>query len=190
MNNYNKPGYSVSEVAQIVGCTPCTVRSMIARGDISAHVIGGDAPTPGKKRKFRIYREQLANYIYENQARFDKSIINQFIKYRTGYPNPDERIDSTIEETVGTPVPTGAWASLISGDEVVDHKKTEEFYDKAVSSIKTYAERPDEIEQAYIVSVNGRIAVGNVTLKTAKAIASLILDDKICDVTAVEIKKI
>lgn len=47
-----KKDQSVSQVAEIFGCNPQTVRNWIASGRIKAYRLGGQ--TPGKKTEFRI----------------------------------------------------------------------------------------------------------------------------------------
>lgn len=197
MNNYAKPGYSTKEVAQILGCTPCTVRHMIESGRMKGRISEPEV-IPGKKRKIRISRENLADYIWEHQAQFDKEIIGVFSKYRTGYPKPDDGPitekdqqdkEVKINENGDTSVPTGAWANLMR---VANTDRVEQEYKEAIKGIKTYAEEePVKSERAasYMVLVNGRIAVGNVSVDTAKIIAGALLADDICEVEAVEIRK-
>ena len=191
MENYAKPGYSTKEVAQIIGCTPCTVRAMVMSGRMKGRISDPEV-IPGKKRKIRISRENLADYIWEHQAQFDKEIISVFSKYRTGYPNPgdwpiyaekdQQDKEATVNENGDTSVPTGAWASLLNPE------KIEREYKEAVTGIKTHADR--ENINAYMVLINGRIAVGNVTVDTAKIIAGALLADTVCEVESVEIKKL
>jgi excisionase family DNA binding protein len=199
MDNYAKPGYSTKEVAQILGCTPCTVRHMIESGRMKGRVSNQEV-IPGKKRKIRIFREDLANYIYEHRGQFDKALVQQFSKYRTGYPKPDDRSmrvtdtdpqdkEVKVNENGDTSVPTGAWANLLNA---TDTDRAEQEYKEAIKGIKAYAEKePVKSERAasYMVLVNGRIAVGNVTVDTAKIIAGALLADDICEVEAVEIRK-
>lgn len=197
MENYAKPGYSTKEVAQIIGCTPCTVRHMIESGRMKGRISEPEV-IPGKKRKIRISRENLADYIWEHQAQFDKEIISVFSKYRTGYPKPDDRPiaekdpkdkEVKVNENGDTSVPTGAWADLMRA---ADTDRSEQEYKEAIKGIKTHAEKePVKSERAstYMVLVNGRIAVGNVTVDTAKIIAGALLADTVCEVESVEIRK-
>ena len=190
MENYAKPGYSTKEVAQIIGCTPCTVRHMIESGRMKGRISEPEM-IPGKKRKIRISRENLADYIWEHQAQFDKEIIGVFSKYRTGYPKPDDEPTRAVNENGDTRFPTGEWADLLNP------KKIEREYKEAVTGIKTYAEKTEakaedarETVNAYMVLINGRIAVGNITVDTAKTIAGALLADTVCEVESVEIKKL
>lgn len=194
MENYAKPGYSTKEVAQIIGCTPCTVRHMVMSGRMKGRISDPEV-IPGKKRKIRIFREDLANYIWEHQGQFDKALVQQFSKYRTGYPDPGNEPIRAVNENGDTRFPTGAWADLLNPE------KIEREYKEAVTGIKTYAEKAEakaeaeaedarENVNAYMVLVNGRIAVGNVTVDTAKTIAGALLADTVCEVESVEIKKL
>lgn len=195
MDNYAKHGYSTKEVAQIIGCTPCTVRHMIESGRMKGRISDPEV-IPGKRRKIRIFREDLADYIYTHRAQFSKALVDQFSKYRTGYPKPDDRPIAEkdqqdkkvkVNENGDTSVPTGAWANLMSAatgfannlSTNTDHSEQE--YKEPVKS---------ERATSYMVLVNGRIAVGNVAVDTAKIIAGALLADTICEVESVEIKKL
>lgn len=73
MNNYNKIGYSVQEVAQIFGCTPSTVRKYIYDGHLKADMI-----FVNKRNNIRIRREQLIEYMREHKSRFDSKTLASF----------------------------------------------------------------------------------------------------------------
>lgn len=175
MNNFCKPGYSVPEVAQIIGRTPATIRAWIDKGLIGSYR-SSDTTEKGRKRSLRIGREHLADFIYAHQLEFDPELVNVFLKYRSGYPKPDERND-IVDGTSGTSVPTGAWAHLIE-DGLAEE-----------TDIKTPEMTEAEPQaKAYILNVNGRLAVGNITADTAKKILSALLEDEICHVDSVEIR--
>lgn len=67
--NTNKIGYSVSDVCQIVGCTPQTVHNMIDRKEIECLI---DEPkTVGGRRKFRFLKEHIQHYMLKHFEKFD-----------------------------------------------------------------------------------------------------------------------
>ena len=73
MNNHNKIGYSVSEVAQIFGCTPATIRRYIYDGHLKAYVSKNN-----KQNTIRIRREHLVSYMTEHPGRFDSELLKRF----------------------------------------------------------------------------------------------------------------
>lgn len=73
MKNYHKIGYSVSEVAQIFGCTPVTIRRYIYNGYLKADVSKND-----KQNTIRIRREHLVDYMTEHPGRFDSELLKRF----------------------------------------------------------------------------------------------------------------
>ena len=73
MRNYHKIGYSVSEVAQIFGCTPVTIRRSIYNGYLKADVSKND-----KQNTIRIRREHLVEYMTEHPGRFDSELLKRF----------------------------------------------------------------------------------------------------------------
>lgn len=73
MNNYNKIGYSVPEVAQIFGCTPSTIRKYVYDGHLKA-----DVSFVNKRNSLRIRREHLVEYMTNNKGRFSEATLKQF----------------------------------------------------------------------------------------------------------------
>lgn len=98
MNNFAKPGYSVNETAQLIGVTPATIRHWIDNGALGAYV-SSDKIEKGRKRKIRIGRGHIADYIYAHPMQFSDELKKTFSEYRTGYPKPDNRNDICEEDT-------------------------------------------------------------------------------------------
>lgn len=73
MKNYHKIGYSVSEVAQIFGCTPVTIRRYIYDGYLKA-----DVSKNNRQNTIRIRREHLVEYMTEHPGRFDSELLKRF----------------------------------------------------------------------------------------------------------------
>lgn len=182
MNNFAKPGYSVNETAQLIGVTPATIRHWIDNGALGAYV-SSDRIEKGHKRKIRIGREHIADYIYDHPMQFGEELKKTFSEYRTGYPKPDNRDDICEEDT---PAPTGAWADLIRNASDITTR-----YQEQISAIKTPTESTEEApKKSYILYVNGRVAVGNISAETAQKIAGALLADDICDIESIEIRKL
>ena len=93
MNNYNKIGYSVPEVAQIFGCTPLTIRRYIYDGKLKA-----DVSKVNTKHAIRIRREHLIEYMREHRERFSKELLDQF--KITDYSNT-KKSDNTVDFAPG-----------------------------------------------------------------------------------------
>lgn len=161
MTNYNKHGYSTSEVAQILGCTPCTVRVMINDGRLKAHVT-----SPNKSNGYRnisISREHIQDYIKANPDRFTDADRKAW-----GVCDKQE-VEPMVESLPNKP--TGAWRDLFEtekkdlGIKAIESKPL-------VEEIKESAKEPH-----YSVMVSGRIAVAGITKDTAITIITALLND-------------
>lgn len=151
MTNYNKKGYSTSEIAQILGCTVSTVHNMINGHRLGALII--DPETPNGRRIVRITREHLQDFIKANPRRFSDAEKRTWgVGVETEAPKPKESID--LDSLPNKP--TGAWASIMETES-----------------------KPEKVSAApnYSVLVNGRIAVSSITKETAIAITTALLND-------------
>ena len=112
MTNYNKKGYSTSEIAQILGCTVSTVHNMINGHKLGAMII--DPKTPNGRRIVRITREHLQDFIKANPRRFSDAEKRTWgVDVETEPLKQKEYID--IRELPNKP--TGAWAGLIETEQ-------------------------------------------------------------------------
>lgn len=75
MNNFNAHGYSVAEVAQVLGVTPATVRSYINNKKLDADVEG--VIQKGRRRRIRITREQLAAFMKKQKGYYESNPLYQ-----------------------------------------------------------------------------------------------------------------
>ena len=82
--NFNKVGYSTTEVAQMLKCTPTTVRAYIYSKKLEA--LGSeDRIASGHRRTLRITRESLAKFLSENRNKYPKELVAQFVKDDSSY---------------------------------------------------------------------------------------------------------
>lgn len=165
MTNFNKYGYSTTEVAQIFGCTVTTIHNMINR-----HVLGAmvtDSSNPNGRKTIRISRENIQEFIRSNPDRF------------TDADRKAWKIDEEKEEqglSTITNKPTGAWRDLFEAEKKdlgVNHVDVTETENK---SLLDKSDEPNKTPQ-YSVMVNGRIAVSGIAKETAVTIVSALIND-------------
>lgn len=157
MKNFKKSGYSIPEVAQILGVTPATVRTRIDKGELNALVDG--VYEKGHKRKFRITRDQIADYLKKHTAYYERETVKVFLD------NVKEKTPTTMDGgfdgayTVNDISElSGAWAGLSS---------------EPLSLGDTDLVKP----KSYKILVDGRIMVCNVEKKTIQTIINALLED-------------
>ena len=93
MNNFNAHGYSVPEVAQILGVTPCSVRHYINEGKLKADVSGEFRK--GHKRRIRITKQQLADFMQSRKGYYESNPLYQKL---VGSANDIAKKEEKIEE--------------------------------------------------------------------------------------------
>lgn len=114
MKNFKKCGYSVVEVAQILGVTPVTVRKKIDNGELDALVDG--TLQKGHKRKIRITRENLSKFIKDHEGYYERETVKVFmssfkdVSKETTKSKEDEQTVNSIFNL------TGAWADLVDAN--------------------------------------------------------------------------
>ena len=158
MKNYKKSGYSVPEVAQILGVTPATVRSRIEKGELEALIDG--VFEKGHKRKFRITKDQITNYLKQHAAYYERETVKVFLnsvadKAPTVELKPVEDGAYTVNDISEL---SGAWADIVN--KLLPLEDT--------SLVK---------EESYKILVDGRIMVCNVEKRTIKTIIDALLED-------------
>ena len=109
--NFKKQGYSTFEVAQILGCHYKTVLNMIDTGRLEAEV--QPKLREGGKRRIRISRQQLINYLCNNKTRFSPELLSAFgvgetVCLAEAQMEKNREEQSFIKGT--TKEPCGAWA--------------------------------------------------------------------------------
>lgn len=190
--NFNKEGYSVPEVAQILGCTPQTVRTYIERGSL-----GCLSHQPGESGRVwrRITREQLYKYLKANPDRYSKELINSFAMKSELDPETNAQTVKTNEPSIvdnnghkaysasNLSELKGAWGesseSIRTNAEDTEANKT-----SSQVPLEQYGHSP-----SYSVSVDGRIAIGNLENRTVSTIVAALLDDRQCQFSTVTVTK-
>ena len=163
MHNYNKIGYSVSEVAQIFGCTPSTVRSYINKGYLKA-----DTTIVNERHNIRIRREHLIEYMKKHRERFSKELLDQF--KITDYDEA-KNSDNTVEFAPGAYAAkdvselTGAWGNK-----------------QRQSKAKTEKKYP-----AYDIMIDGNVVISGCEKFTVGKIVDALITDRNLEITNISI---
>ena len=210
--NYKQTGYSTAEVAQIFRVTPVTIIRWIDEGKLRARA--SSVIVPGKRRKIRIEREHIQEFLQQHRDNYDIELLRSF---GVDVVDPSELPESVHQFWNGEKDPEldslphrvedldGAWADMFkeeAGDPVkaktVRPEKIEAEYEEAMRGIKTYAESkmvtvPDQKQLAprpapCQVVCDGRIAVANVKKETALAIVTALLNDELCHLSEITIR--
>lgn len=155
MKNYKKSGYSVPEVAQILGVTPATVRSRIEKGELEALIDG--VFEKGHKRKFRITKDQITNYLKQHAAYYERETVKVFLN-SVGEKKPTESDYSGAYTVNDISELSGAWSGIVNKPMPLEN----------TSLMK---------EESYKILVDGRIMVCNVEKRTIKTIIDALLED-------------
>lgn len=173
--NFRKEGYSVAEVAQVLHVTPASLRSWIDAGKIEANM-SSDKIEPGHRRTIRITREQLSRFIMRNQRKYP---LDQYKAYvlashaEETQPECQKKDDfdcgpaykaNSLSEL------SGAWASLAEEATKIPEKTTAPKPEPVVA-----LETQDE--QTFLIAINGRVALGNLSKETCGIIFSALASD-------------
>lgn len=180
MMNSKKEGYSVPEVAQILHLCPATIRNMINRGELDCNLYP-EKITTGKRRQIRITRAHIQEYMRSHRSKFTKEDLDAWGvdgKTRPTLPKADVSEAYEIRDLSEL---KGAWAGLAESNET-EIAKIEETLNHAVEQSKTKV-------TSYSLSIDGRIAVGNVEAKTVSAIVDALLHDSNISYDNISIKK-
>jgi transposase len=165
MTNFNKHGYSTTEVAQIFGCTVSTIHNMINRHVLGAMVTGSS--NPNGRKTIRISRENIQEFIRSNPDRFTDAD-------RKAWKIDEDKEEQSLSTIMNKP--TGAWRDLFEAEKKdlgINHADVTEVENE---SLLDESAKPIKIPQ-YSVMVNGRIAVSGIAKDTAIAIATALIND-------------
>lgn len=180
MMNSKKEGYSVPEVAQILHLCTATIRNMINRGELGCNLYP-EKMTPGKKRQMRITRAHIQEYMRSHRSKFTKEDLNAWgVDGKTTKPLPKADISEAYEIHDLSEL-KGAWAGLAESNKA-EIAKMEEALNHTIEPSKTEV-------TSYSLSIDGRIAVGNVEAKTVSAIVDALLHDSNISYDSISIKK-
>lgn len=172
--NFNKVGYSTTEVAQMLKCTPTTVRAYIYSKKLEA--LGSeDRIARDHRRTLRITRESLAKFLSENRNKYPKELVAQFVKDNISYEEAKSKSGSEygiLAEDLWPPKGSytaesvqelkGAYADT---DSVKESKRLEE------------SEVSKRLENALKITINGS-TIKYITKSTAQKIVSALLEDE------------
>lgn len=174
--NFRKDGYSVAEVSQVLHVTPATLRSWIDAGKMEANMSSATIEK-GHKRTIRITRSQLSRFIMQNQTRYPLEEYKQYVLASHAEEvqlvpktdasdfdcGPAYKANSLSELT-------GAWAGLADEATKIPEKTT-------APAPETIATPEKQDEQTFLISINGRVALGNLSKETCGIIFSALASD-------------
>lgn len=166
MKNYNKIGYSVSEVAQIFGCTPVTIRRYIYNGYLKADVSKND-----KQNTIRIRREHLVEYMTEHPGRFDSELLKRF-----GIGTDDGKVETKIEKKDNTAdFAPGAYT-------VTDVSELEGAWGKHDKK-RNEPKKPERKYPAYDIVADGKVVISGCEKLTVGKIVDALITDRNLEIT-------
>lgn len=169
MNNYNKIGYSVPEVAQIFGCTPVTIRRYIYDGHLKA-----DVSKNNKQNTIRIRREHLVEYMTEHPGRFDSELLKRF-GIGTDDGKPETKIEKKAKKADFAP---GAYT-------VTDVSELEGAWsDKQKQAPKA---KPEKKYPAYDIAADGKVVISGCEKLTVGKIVDALITDRNLEITSISI---
>lgn len=171
--NYHKDGYSCAEVAQILHCTPLTVRNWVNAGKIQANMSHGKV-IPGHKRTIQITRKQLSDFLKENFMRYDNEEYAPFI---IKDQNPPDESESSVETSGKSVCGEREDDILNAGPHYIAHSLSE--LSGAWAHLQPEVEEvaPSMEEDTYMISINGRVALGNLARETCSIIFTALAND-------------
>ena len=172
--NFRKEGYSVAEVSQVLHVTPATLRSWIDAGKIEANM-SSDKIESGHRRTIRITREQLSRFIMQNQRKYP---LDQYKAYTLASHAEEAESEPKTDDRDFDCGPaykannlselTGAWAGFAEAVSKLPEKIAEPTPEPASEA---------EDEQTFMISINGRVALGNLGKETCGIIFSTLASD-------------
>ena len=190
MNNYNKIGYSVPEVAQIFGCTPLTIRRYIYDGKLKA-----DVSFANKRNNIRIRREHLIEYMREHRERFSKELLEQF-KVIVDYSEA-KATDNAADFAPGAYTAkdvselAGAWGN--GGAKPVNTKV--KYSSSGTASVSKRPEvnpysniKREKKFPEYDIYANGKLVIGGCEKLTVGKIVDALVTDRQLNISDIQIK--
>lgn len=176
MNNFKKEGYSTKEAAQILHVCPQSIGNYIQRGELKASMSNSKIQ-PGKRRRIRILKEHIGEYMLAHRDRFTKEELDTWGKF-VKKQDPIEK--ASTEEVHSLEELTGAWAGLVKSAPA-----------ELTPATSTDAKPDIEIQylDSYSISIDGRISIGNVSAVTAGKIINALLEDKQISYNELTIRK-
>lgn len=185
--NFKKEGLSVADVAGFLHCTPATVRRYIAMGELGAHLSSKEV-IPGTRRNIRIMPEHLKEFMRKHPERFDDALLKKFGVVVETETDAEPESDAPIE--IHGPV-TGeqmladprVYQAVVDGFAGAGSAKIEQKETEQHSGRYTWGS-----EESCKIVVDGRIAIANITKKTAAICVSALLNDPLIEFADVRIE--
>lgn len=175
-NNFNKIGYSTTEVAQILNCSTTTLRGYINTGKIEA--IGADDKiTKDHRRTLRITRDSLVKFLSENRNKYPKEIVSKFVKDEPILTDSERAYCKHDMEIISGDWPPKGSYTANNPDEL----KGAYSESKRLESTKT--EEFKRLENSYKITINGS-TIPDLKKETVQKIVNALFEDETfkCDV--------
>lgn len=202
MTNTMKKGYSVQDVAQILGCSGATVIKMVDRKDIECNV--DDPKTVGGRRSFRFEKEHIQHYMLRHYSKFDDATLRTWGVMTQPSGNRSVQANRIKVEAATKPVPelknttskpTGVWRSILDEDEKKTlpkpYLRTEEVKaEEAKAKTAVSAERPNRVNYSsqasrvtkrfpsFKITLDGVDIVTGIEPSTAGVIVQALMSDR------------
>lgn len=177
--NYKKEGYSTDEVAQILHCCKATILTLINTGELGANIYPKEK-VQGKKRRIRITRKHIQDYMRTHQSKFSKEDLDVWKVFEEKEPLPKPEIHETYEAHSLKEL-TGAWAGL--------SESLENLVATPKSPVVSFSDPIKAERPSFSIAIDGRIAVGNIESTTASKIIDALLQDNNISYSEITIKK-
>lgn len=177
--NFNKEGYSTDEVAQILHCCKVTVMNLINTGELGANIYPKEK-IQGKKRRIRITRKHIQDYMRSHQSKFSKEDLDAWNVFEEKKPLPKPEIHEAYKANSLSEL-TGAWAGL--------SESLENLVATPKAPVVSFSNPIKTEHPSFSVVIDGRIAVGNIESTTASKIIDALLQDSNISYSEITIKK-
>ena len=174
--NFRKDGYSVAEVSQVLHVTPATLRKWIDTGKMEANMSSATIES-GHRRTIRITRSQLSRFIMQNQTRYPLDQYKAFVL--ASHAEEAESKSKADDRDFGCGPAykanslselTGAWAGLADEATKIPEKIT-------APTPEPVAIPEKQDDATFMISINGRVALGNLGKETCGIIFSALASD-------------
>lgn len=174
--NFRKEGYSVAEVSQVLHVTPATLRKWIDTGKMEA-CMSSTTIEKGHKRTIRITRGQLSRFIMQNQTRYPLEEYKRYVLASHAEEAESKPKVNASEFDCGPAYKanslselTGAWAGFAEEATKIPEKTT-------VPTPEPVATPEKQDDATFMISINGRVALGNLGKETCGIIFSALASD-------------
>lgn len=151
--------YTTSEVAKILHVSHETVRQMVYRGNLECF---GSSKPKGQGHRIKIGRNHIRSYMMQHLGKFSDTELSEW----------------GVVSDVDT--------SAVQPDETVCEKQ------QYAGDLSVYADPSSEMTScitAYMLYLNDRIAVGNISRETALKVVEILMNDPICDIASYKIER-